>query len=146
MTGRSAWTPYRDPAVDLPLAQRIAVHWRANLRMLASARDVTAFVLVSIAPVPLGWAAGLGAIAAAGAADPGMRSAVGWSVAAVGFVAYALVQHVAFMRAMHRHYDPFVIAELAARGCPVCPACLHRLGPAPPPTCPECGAATPGLR
>lgn len=142
MTPRRTWAPYRDPAAHLPLAQRAAVHWRANVRMLRSAGDVLAFVMISIAPVPLGWAAGFGAIAAANAVDPQLRAVVGWTAAVAGFVVYALVQHVAFMRAMHRHYDPFVMAELAARGQAVCPACLHRLGPRPPVTCPECGSAT----
>ena len=80
--------------------------------------------------------------AAANAVDPQLRAVVGWATAVAGFVVYAMVQHVAFMRAMHRHYDPFVMAELAARGQAVCPACLHRLGPQPPVTCPECGSAT----
>jgi hypothetical protein len=74
------------------------------------------------------------------------RSAAAPALAALGFLAYLFLQHVAFAAAMRRTYIPFVRRSLTAQGHPTCLRCGHPLGPEPPAACPECGSARPGPR
>jgi hypothetical protein len=136
------WTPrFFDESYRPTFREQVALHWQANLLMLRSPRAVLGFCVISLLPVAalalfwwvMGWL---------DPADPllarGREAAV---VAAVTFLGFLLLQHLAFVQAMERTYIPFVREAMRCRGVPVCLACGQRLalGQA---DCPECGART----
>ena len=136
------WLPrFHDPALRLSLREQVALHWDANLRMLRDWRACWTFVWISLLPVPL-----LFLLPALAVLRWDGRSAAAPALAAIGFLAYLLLQHLAFAAAMRRTYIPFVRRSLTAQGHPTCLGCGHPLGPAPPATCPECGSGCPGPR
>ncbi|MGA1468489.1 MAG: hypothetical protein ACO38V_12690 [Phycisphaerales bacterium] len=138
MTGVSGWWPqWFPPDLRLPFRTQLAIHWRANLLMLRSPAAVAGFCGWSFLPlVPLlagAWAAGWFT------GEPrGLSTPAGLSIYGVAVLAYLLLQHLAFVRAIDRTYLPFVRDALRLRGIPVCRACGHRLAPGAT-RCPECG-------
>jgi ribosomal protein L40E len=84
------------------------------------------------------WAAGW-----IGGEPRGLGSPWGLATYGAAIVAYLLLQHLAFVKAIDRTYLPHVRRALCDRGLRVCLRCGHRLGPAAV-RCPECGAAEPG--
>jgi hypothetical protein len=132
------WPQWFPPDLRLPFREQLAVHWRANLLMLRSPAAVLGFCGWSFLPlVPL-----LGAAWAAGwfSGEPrGLSTPAGLAMYGVAVVAYLLLQHFAFIRAIDRTYLPFVRDALRLRGIPVCRRCGHRLASAAS-RCPECGA------
>jgi hypothetical protein len=135
------WPRFHDPALRLSLREQVALHWDANLRMLRDWRACWTFVWISLLPVPL-----LFLLPALAMLRWDGRSAAAPALAAIGFLAYLLLQHLAFAAAMRRTYIPFVRRSLTAQGHPTCLRCGHPLGPEPPAACPECGSARPGPR
>ena len=135
------WPRFHDPSLRLSLREQVALHWDANLRMLRDWRACWTFVWISLLPVPL-----LFLLPALAMLRWDGRSAAAPALAAIGFLAYLLLQHLAFAAAMRRTYIPFVRRSLTAQGHPTCLRCGHPLGPAPPAACPECGSASPGPR
>jgi hypothetical protein len=135
------WPRFHDPALRLSLREQVALHWDANLRMLRDWRACWTFVWISLLPVPL-----LFLLPALAMLRWDGRSAAAPALAAIGFLAYLLLQHLAFAAAMRRTYIPFVRRSLTAQGHPTCLRCGHPLGPAPPAACPECGSGCPGPR
>lgn len=139
MSGLSGWWPqWFPPDLRLPFREQLAVHWRANLLMLRSPAAVLGFCGWSFLPLgPLlaaAWAAGWIA------GEPrGLSTAPGLAMYGVAILAYLLLQHLAFMRAIDRTYLPFVRDALRQRGIPVCRRCGQRLAPGSA-RCPECGA------
>jgi hypothetical protein len=137
---------FHDRAFRPGLREMIAIHWRANLRMLRHPRDIAIFTVISMLPVLglLGLAELFPAFLGSGPATPGnpmieLQSLL-LRVIAVAVVFLAL-QHVAFMIAMDLTYIPHVRAAIRDRGVPLCPRCGHLLPPdAPDAACSECGA------
>jgi hypothetical protein len=149
------WPAFHEPGLRLSLREQMALHWRANLLMLRSPRSVARFACISLLPVPImALAAALAMRATVAWVGPGAARDVFLAPAAL-FLAYLVLQHLAFREAMRLDYTPYVRRALAARGTPVCMRCGHLL---PPPRaaasgrvpCPECGApdalGMPGLR
>ncbi len=143
------WPVFHDASYAPGWREQLAVHWRANLLMLASPRAVLGFCLLSGWPVLLligsWWLLRL--------LDESQQLA-GGSVAvlatmAATLLAFLVVQHLAFVVAMNRTYGPFVRRAMNERGTPVCPACGHLLPPqrsagTPHSLCSECGARVDG--
>lgn len=130
------WPRFHDPSLRLSLREQVALHVEANVRMLRDWRACWTFTWISLLPVPLllalpylivhGWDG---------------HPAASLAVAGLAFLAYMLLQHVAFAVAMRRTYVRFVRRSLASLGHPACTECGHPLGPKPPASCPECGSA-----
>ncbi|MGA1400236.1 MAG: hypothetical protein ACO38P_07605, partial [Phycisphaerales bacterium] len=111
------------------------------LLMLRSPSAIAGFCGWSFLPlVPLmaaAWAAGWFT------GEPrGLASPAGLAMYGLAAVAYLLLQHVAFIRAIDRTYLPFVRDALRLRGIPVCRGCGHRLSEGTS-RCPECGRMGP---
>ena len=130
------WPRFHDPTLRLTLREQVALHWDANVRMLRDWRACWRFTWISMLPVPL-----LFLLPAAAMMHWDGTSLGGPALAALGFLAYLLLQHLAFAAAMRRTYIPFVRESLGALGHPTCVRCGHALGPEPPAACPECGSA-----
>jgi hypothetical protein len=130
------WPQFHDPSLRLSLRDQLAVHWDANLRMLRDWRACVAFVWISLLPVPL-----LFLLPAAVMLNWDGTSPAAPALAALAFLLYLFLQHLAFAAAMRRTYIPFVRIALTAQGHPTCLRCGHPLGPVPPAACPECGSA-----
>ena len=135
------WPRFHDPSQRLSLREQFDVHWDANLRMLRDWRACLTFVWISMLPVPL-----LLLLPAAVMLSWDGKSPAAPALAVLGFLAYLLLQHVAFSAAMRRAYIPFVRAALTSHGHPTCLRCGHPLGPLPPAACPECGSEHRGPR
>lgn len=150
------WPAFHDIGLKLTLREHVALHWRANLLMLRSPRSIARFALISLLPVPLMALAAALAMRAT-LSFVGRTSAMEAFLApAALFLAYLVLQHLAFREAMRRDYTPYVRRALTAAGTPVCMQCGYLLrtprggsGTAAG-ACPECGApdalGTPGVR
>lgn len=144
MADWSWWPRFHDPALRLPLREQAALHWDANVRMLRDWRACWRFTWISLLPVPVLVAS---VILSTKGVTIGTARPNGWLAVGIAlFVAYLLLQHLAFAEAMRRTYVPFVRRTLTARGHPTCRSCGHLLGPVPPAACPECGSGVPGGR
>lgn len=142
MNAVSGWWPqWFPPDLRLPFRMQLAVHWRANLLMLRSPSAIAGFCGWSFLPlVPLLLGAG-----AAGwfTGEPrGLSTPAGLAMYGIAVIAYLLLQHLAFVRAIDRTYLPFVREALGLQGIPVCRACGHRLASGAS-RCPECGRGGP---
>ena len=135
------WMRMSEPT-GLPLREQFMVHFWANWRMLLQFRDLALSTLVALVPT-----LALAALAVTPRAplwrvlefdaSAGTMPSLLRLVAIV--VAYLAVQHLFFVYAMQRWYAPYVRREFARRGVPMCERCGHRLPPASPAACPECG-------
>ncbi|MEE2972595.1 MAG: hypothetical protein VX672_05675 [Planctomycetota bacterium] len=132
------WPHFHDSAYRPTLAERLSIHWKANLKMLRHPWDLVLFTVITFAPV--------GLLYLFMAAFPGIFLAPGGDLATIlfatvtTFLFFLVIQHIAFVVAMNLTYVPHVHAVLKDRGIPVCARCGHRLPPtAPGSACPECG-------
>ena len=135
------WMRLNEP-VGLRLAEQLRVHFWANWRMLLQWRDLVVSTAVALVP-SAAFALALvslrpfrrGGLLDLGRADLAAPLLMGACVV----VAWLAVQHLFFVYAMQRWYAPYVRREIARRGIPMCVRCGHRLPPATPQACPECG-------
>ncbi len=142
MMPRDWWPRFHDPAYAPPLREQLALHWQANVLMLRSPKAIVLFCVISgwpvLALVLAWWTMGF-----LDENNPILsRGTVGIAAALGSFVVFLVLQHMAFVSAMHRTYGPFVRRALCGRGTPVCLACGHLLTPnggLNGLACPECG-------
>lgn len=142
------WMRMHEPA-GLSLRQQFIVHFWANWEMLKRPRDLAISSLFAL--IPSGTLAALLWLA-----RPARRDSVLYALAShtslimlvLGGVvlAWLAAQHLFFVYSMQRWYAPFVRREMTRRGVPMCERCGHRLPPARPAACPECGVGLPGAQ
>ena len=136
------WPRFHDPALRLTLPQRWSVHWRANMLMLRSPRDLILFTVWTMGPAVLlvvlvESMSGLLEADAMNRTEANRLLMVTLLILAVFFS----IQHVVFVVAMQRTYVPHVRRALGERGIPVCLDCGQLLPPETPGArCPECGS------
>ena len=137
------WMRLNEP-VGLSLRQQFVVHFWANWEMLKQFRDLALSSLVALVPTAALATAlwSIGALERRGAAQrvAARLDATSLLVAVgCGLALYLAIQHLFFVYAMQRWYAPYVRREITRRGIPMCERCGHRLPPATPRACPECG-------
>lgn len=139
------WPHFYDPAFRPTHRERLAIHWKANLRMLRFPRDIAVFTVISLIPILAlllfsEWLPVLffNGPAAAGAPFAELKTVAPALVLVV--LVFLLLQHVAFVTAMNLTYVHHVRAVLSEQGIPVCERCGQLLAPDHPESaCPECG-------
>ncbi len=138
------WPVFHDPSYKPSLAERLAFHWQANLRMLRRPRDVVLFCVISFAPLLLLIGVqtifpGLYSVSIT-QANPSPNMAPLMFTALVTLLVFLVLQHFAFMLAINLTYLHHVRSALLDRGIPLCPRCAQLLPPDTPDAgCPECG-------
>ena len=135
------WPSFHDPAFKPSFLGNLAIHWKANLSMLRTPRDVVEFTAISLVPVACLFLATLllPSLFTASSSVPGSFERLTW-VLLVTALLFLPFQHVAFVVAMQRTYVPHVRRALGRVGTPVCLDCGNLLDPSDPGSeCPECG-------
>lgn len=140
------WPVFHDPSYRPSLAERLTLHWKANVRMLRRPWDILLFSLISFAPLLLliGFQSlfpSLYTVASTPTSPvPDLGPLIFTTLVTALF--FLVLQHFAFVLAMNLTYVHHVRTVLLDRGVPLCPRCAQLLPPhTPAAACPECGHA-----